>query len=218
MTTNLEDWKMLSIATVSDALDGLTINGQCFGIKALNPAIKIAGRASTVKMISVSTVKGSVGDYIDDVPDGNVVVIDNNGREDVTVWGDLLTTVASRRGIAGTVINGVCRDSSRIRELNYPIFSRGVYMRTGKDRVQAENFDVPVLLGQVRVEPGDLIIGDDDGVLVIPQSKEKKVLHTALLINEAEEKIRTAILNGTRLDTARREFNYFQLQRDKNNE
>ena len=79
----------------------------------------------------------SVGDYIDDVPTGAVVVIDNGGRLDATVWGDILTTVAHRDGVAGTVIDGVCRDVGRSIELGYPIFARANTMRTGKDRVAA---------------------------------------------------------------------------------
>src|SRR5207245_7999461 len=110
-------------------------------------------------------VKGSVGDYIDDVPPGDVVVLDNGGRLDATVWGDILTIMAHRRNLGGTVIHGVCRDVDRSLELNYPIFSRGNYMRTGKDRVQADGYNVPVSLGEVRVVPGQLLLGDADGIV-----------------------------------------------------
>ncbi len=113
-----------------------------------------------------------MGDYIDDVPSGSVVVLDNSGRTDCTVWGDILTGVASRRGIAGTVINGVCRDVARARSIGYPVFSRGSYMRTGKDRVEVDRMDVPVSLGEVQVRPGDILVGDGDGVVVIPRIHE----------------------------------------------
>ena len=79
---------------------------------------------------------------LDDVAPGAVVVIDNGGRLDATVWGDILTWFASARGIAGTVIDGVSRDYDRAAELSYPIFSRGTYMRTGKDRVQVAAIEI----------------------------------------------------------------------------
>ena len=94
---------------------------------------------------------GTVGDYIDDVPAGAVVVLDNAGRDDATVWGDILTDIAHRRGIAGTVIDGICRDVALSLSLQYPIYSKGSWMRTGKDRVQVEATQVPVTIGKARV-------------------------------------------------------------------
>jgi len=214
MNKACQAWKDLATATISDALDRLGIPGQCLGIKPLDRSFKVLGRAFTVRTIAVSQVKGTVGDYIDDVAGGSVVVLDNGGRLDATVWGDLLTVAARRRGIAGTVINGVCRDVSRSLEINYPIFSRGCYMRTGKDRVQVEAVNAPVSLGTVRVEENDLVIGDADGVLVVPKAREDEVLRSARVIQDAEDQIRTAIENGIRVDEARRRFRYFELQRD----
>jgi regulator of RNase E activity RraA len=154
-----------------------------------------------------------VGDYIDDVPAGSVVVLDNGGRLDATVWGDILTVTAHRNRLAGTVIHGVCRDATRSLELGYPIFSRGVTMRTGRARVQADGYEVPVSLGEVRVEPGDLVVGDGDGVVVVPAGREEEVLAIAAEIAAAEERIRAEIDAGSRLDEARRRHRYFQLHR-----
>ena len=95
-----------------------------------------------------------------------MVVLDNGGRENATVWGDILTWVAHKRGIAGTVIDGACRDTHLSRELGYPVYSRSYSMRTGKDRVQVEAMNGPVNIGDARVEPGDLLRGDADGVVV----------------------------------------------------
>ena len=135
-----------------------------------------------------------------------------SGRTDVTVWGDILTLVASRMGIMGTVIDGVCRDSVRSRELSYPVFSRGRWMRTGKDRVQLVGIEVPVTVGQVRVRPGDVLVGDGDGIVVVPQEREREVLDTVLAIEETEERIRQEINKGTRLDLARKQLGYHSLQ------
>jgi regulator of RNase E activity RraA len=155
---------------------------------------------------------GNVGDYIDDVAPGSVLVLDNGGREDATVWGDILTLVAHRRGIAGTVIDGPCRDIHLCLELGYPVFSRSFSMRTGKDRVQLDAINVPVMVGGATVTPGDLIRGDADGVIAIPRAMENQVLNTAEQIAEAEQAIRDAVLAGGRLDDARKKFGYFKLQ------
>jgi 4-hydroxy-4-methyl-2-oxoglutarate aldolase len=120
--------------------------------------------------------------------------------------------MAHRRGIGGTVIHGVCRDAARSLELGYPIFSRGVYMRTGKDRVQADGYNLPISLGEVRVVPGDVLVGDADGVLVVPQGREGEVLDIAKQVTEAEDLIRQEIEQGSRLDEARVRHRYFQLQ------
>lgn len=218
MSEDFSAWRKLSTATVSDALDRLALNGQAFGLAPLDRRFRLCGRAFTVKYAPVGAVKGTVGDYIDDVAPGSVVVLDNNGRLDATVWGDILTTMAHYRGIGGTVIHGVCRDVARSLELSYPIFSRGAYMRTGKDRVKAESFNVPVTLGSVQVRPGDLLLGDADGVVVVPGGRENAVLQTALQIERAEDAIREAIGRGERLDEARRRAGYFELQRSRDGE
>ncbi|HLQ62133.1 MAG TPA: RraA family protein [Candidatus Acidoferrales bacterium] len=206
-------FKPYSTSTLSDALDRLGIAGQALGITPLDRAFRMLGRAFTVRTIPVvsGSGAGTVGDYIDEVPAGSVVVLDNGGRLDGTVWGDILTVTAHRNRLAGTVIHGVCRDASRSLELGYPIFCRGVIMRTGRGRVQAEGLNVPVSLGDVRVEPGDLLAGDADGVVVIPAGREEEVLKVAGEIAEAEDLIRAEVAGGSRLDEARKRHRYFQL-------
>ncbi len=197
---------------ISDALDRLGIDGQALDIMPVVRSMKFAGPAFTIRMLPVGTTQGSVGDYIDDVEPGQVVVIDNDGRMDATVWGDILTWVASERGIAGTVIDGVCRDSDRCVELKYPVFARGNTMRTGKDRVTADAYNVSVQIAEVRVEPGDWLAGDADGVVSIPADKVDDVLRLAEEIEEAESAIRAKVKDGMRLDQAREKLGYHSLQ------
>ena len=213
MSTDLDVWRSMTSAAISDALDRLGIAGQCLGIKPLDPRFKFVGHAFTVRYAPVGSAKGTVGDYIDDVAAGQAVVLDNGGRLDATVWGDILTDVAHRRGVSGTVIHGVCRDVARSLELSYPLFSRGSYMRTGKDRVQAEAFNVGVSLGEVRVEPGDLLFGDADGTVVVPATREAQVLALAQEIEAREQQIRAAVAAGATLADARRASGYHELQR-----
>ena len=209
---NTERAAAIDTATLSDALDRLGIAGQCHGVAPRSTEFGFTGRAFTVRYGPASTPPGTVGDYIDDVPPGGVVVLDNTGREDCTVWGDILTEIAHRRGIAATVIDGICRDASLCLELGYPVFSRGHWMRTGKDRVQVEAVNVPVNIGRARVQPGDLLRGDTDGVIVIPREHEEAVLAAAEEIHAAEAQIRAAVRSGMRLDEARKQFRYHQLQ------
>jgi regulator of RNase E activity RraA len=203
----------LSCSAVSDALDRLGIAGQALGIAPLDRSFRLVGRAWTLRYGPVGQDRGSVGDYIDDLGPGDVVVLDNQGRLDATVWGDLLTIVAHRRQLAGTVIDGICRDVDRSLTLGYPIFARGNWMRTGKDRVRVEATQVPVSVGGIRVEPGDLLLGDGDGIVVVPAARADEVLETAERIEGAEAAIRAAIEAGTPLGEARRAAGYHDLQR-----
>jgi 4-hydroxy-4-methyl-2-oxoglutarate aldolase len=209
---NVEAFKKLSIAAVSDAMDRLGIHGTCLGISPITYGYQMVGRAYTVKYLPVAIDNGTVGDYIDDVPPESVIVLDNSGRLDCTVWGDILTAVAHKKGLAGTVIDGVCRDVKQSLEVNYPLFSRGKFMRTGKDRVDAVAYNIPVSVGDVQVRSGDIIFGTDDGVLVIHQEKEKEILECAQMIEEKEERIRQEVMRGTPLKAARELFGYHQLQ------
>ena len=212
MDENVKRASKLDTTALSDALDRLGIPGQCLGIKPLDHRFRLSGRAFTLLYGPAGVPPGTVGDFIDDVPEGSVIVIDNGGRDNATVWGDILTMVAHRRGIAGTVIDGACRDTNLSREIGYPIFSRSYSMRTGKDRVQLEASNGPVNIGDARVQPGDILRGDGDGVVAIPQAHEDRVLAIAEEIDATEEKIRQAVLDGMRLTDARKSFGYHQLQ------
>jgi len=210
--SNIERALKIDTATLSDALDKLGIAGQCLGIKPLDHGFQLAGRAFTLSYGPVAQ-GGTVGDFIDDVPEGAVVVINNHGIEDATVWGDILTMCAHKRGLGGTVIDGACRDTHLALALAYPMFSRSYSMRTGKDRVQLDAINVPVEIGGAAVLPGDIMRGDSDGVITIPQAREDAVLELAEGIQAAEERIRQMVEDGLRLDEARRRQNYHLLQR-----
>lgn len=202
----------LSCTDLSDALDRLGIAGQCSEIMPLDRSFQLVGEAWTVRYGPIGVDGGTVGDYIDDVAAGQVVVLDNAGRSDVTVWGDLLTSIARRRDIAGVAIDGVSRDLDRAVEIGFPIFSRGTWMRTGKDRVRVETVQEPVSLGGVRVMPGDWIRGDGDGIVAVPRGQVEEIITVAREIRHAEDGIRTAIERGSTLRQAREDFGYHSLQ------
>jgi 4-hydroxy-4-methyl-2-oxoglutarate aldolase len=206
----------LGSSAISDALDRLGIAGQPVGLRPVMPELSLCGRAFTVRYVTAQAGKGeTVGDFIDDVPAGAVVVIDNGGRIDATVWGDLMTTVAARNGLAGTVIDGVCRDTPKAREMRYPIYSRASFMRTGKDRVTVAAVGVPVNLASHRVAPDDIVFGDADGVVIIPATRADEVLTAGNEIAAAEDGIRALLADGLRLDEARSRFSYHGLQTNR---
>jgi 4-hydroxy-4-methyl-2-oxoglutarate aldolase len=209
---SVERASKLDTATISDALDRLGIAGQCLNIKPRDPRFRLTGRAFTMLYRPVGKPAGTVGEFIDDVAPGSVIAIDNGGRENATVWGDILTEIAHRRGIAGTVIDGACRDTALCMELGYAVFSRSYSMRTGKDRVQLDATEVPISVGDARVAPGDILRGDADGLIAIPRQHETEVLSVAEGIATAEDAIRNAVRGGKRLDEARKEFGYHHLQ------
>jgi regulator of RNase E activity RraA len=212
---NVQRASKLDATALSDALDRLGVAGQCLGIKPLNPNFRLCGRAFTILYGPSATPSGTVGDYIDDVEPGSVLVLDNGGRENATVWGDILTMVSHSKGIAGTVIDGACRDVALSLELGYPIFSRSYSMRTGKDRVQVEAMHGTVNIGDARVNDGDILRGDADGVVVIPREHENAVLDAAEEIDAVEQRIREAVKGGLSLREARTQHGYHHLQSRK---
>lgn len=198
---------------VSDAMDKLGLHGQALGIMPLaNYARAVAGTAFTVKYVPSSNPPGTVGDFIDDVAPGDVIVIDNDGRTDCTVWGDIMTQYAGLRGIAATVIDGVCRDVGKALGDGYPMFTAGRFMRTGKDRVQVETVNGTVAIGTVRVAARDIVVADANGVVVVPRGHAREVAETARRIEETESRIREQIVQGKTLGEARAALGYHKLQ------
>jgi len=199
---------------VSDALDKLGINGQAFNIMPLDNYKKTTvGIAFTVRYVPASDPPGSVGDFIDDVAEGDFVVIDNHSRTDCTVWGDIMTQYAGLRKIAGTVIDGVCRDVDKALSDGYPLFTAGRWMRTGKDRVEVGGINEPIGIGNVRVNPRDIIVADANGVVVVPRHRAREVAKIAAAIENSETGIRDLIDAGATIGEARKQLGYHTLQR-----
>lgn len=199
-------------AAVSDALDRLGLPGSLHGIGALRRGQIVAGPVFTARYEPVDAAGGTVGDFLDDVPAGAVIVIDNDGRTDCTVWGGIMTQVAAERGGAATVINGVCRDTRIADELGYPLWSAGRFMRTGKDRVRLAAVGTPLCIDEVPIHPGDLLVGDDDGVVIVAADRVSEVLGLARHIEVVEDNILAAVRLGATLSAARADHGYHTLQ------
>ena len=193
-------------------MDKLGIPAGLYGIKPVTPGVLMCGQAFTVRYVPCGEVKGTVGDFLDDVEPGQVCVLDNGGRDYCTVWGDIMAMTASLKGIAGTLIYGVCRDVKDVRNIKYPIFSNGYYMVTGKDRVEVAAVNEPVTVAGIKVCPGDLVFGDETGALVVPFDRVEEVLKIAQNIEEKEDVIRSYVKEGMSLREARVQTGYHHLQ------
>lgn len=213
MDTELEALRQIDTATASDALDRLGIEGGCLGIRQIVLGTRAVGRAATVRYRPVNRVgRPHNVDFLDEVRAGEIAVLDNGAREYCSVWGDIMTVHAIARGVAGTVIDGVCRDIPKMRTLNYPMFSRGTFMQTGKDRVETDAVNIPVTVGQRQVCPGDIVIADDTGVVIVPAQKAAEVIAIAREIEAAEAAIIELISQGKTLREAREIRGYYTLQ------
>lgn len=198
---------------VSDALDSCGVEGALLNIKALSPGMKLIGPAYTIKYApnkEKSSMFKNAANYIDAIPPQSVIVIDNNGQTDCTVWGDILTAVAVRNHLAGTVVYGAVRDVAQIRDAQYPLFCTAVSMRSGKNRVHKSQEQCPLIINNVTIKPGDIIFADDNGVIVIPEYLAAEIANKIHHVKQTEEKIKTAIQSGSTLEQARRDYRYDQ--------
>jgi len=205
----------VSTASISDALDSLGMPGSLHGIGSLRPGQRTAGPAFTVRYEPAGQRGGTVGDFLDDVPPGSVIVIDNAGRTDCTVWGGIMSQAAHARGVAGTVINGTCRDVAVANSTGYPIWSAARFMRTGKDRVRVADVQRAVTIDGVTIQPGDIVVADDDGAVVVPAARWGEALRAAQRIERVEHAIVDAVRGGATLAEARAAHGYHSLQTRK---
>jgi 4-hydroxy-4-methyl-2-oxoglutarate aldolase len=202
----------LPTSSVSDAIDKLGLPGQVDGLRPMLDTARICGQAVTLSYMPVGPAGGTVGDFLQPAETGDVICIDNRGRLDCTVWGNILTEAAKTKGIAGTVIDGVNRDVGESRAFGYPIWACAAHSRTGKDRVTLEAVNVPIVLGRVRVEPGDVVTADESCVVVVPLARVAEVLQIAEEIEAKEALILRDIRTGMDLAEARQRHGYHGLQ------
>ena len=163
------------------------------GIKPIDPTVRLAGPALTVDcrpadnlMLHYAVQKARPGD---------VLVVDAKAFMEAGPWGDVLTLQAMQVGIAGLVINGCVRDANLIIELGFPVFCRGLSIK-GTGKFQPGRINVPITIGDTLIHPGDYIVGDRDGVAVIPAGELEQTLSRSLAREEKEAGQRKAIEQG----------------------
>jgi regulator of RNase E activity RraA len=146
-----------------------------------------------------------------------LIAVDTCAKDDVLIaaaagsgrsgiWGELLTTAAKARGCAGAIVDGSVRDLRKIRELGFPLFARGACLYDSKDRQRVIDIDVPVELDGVPFSPGDLLIADEDGIVVVPREVEAAVVARAWEKVHAENEVRDALRGGMKATDAFRKY------------
>ncbi len=184
--------EMVSAANLSDALHR---GGVLEGLRPLFPGIRMVGRALTVRTYPGDWAKPV--EAIDLAQPGDVLVIDAGGVGPA-LWGELATHSALQKGLAGVVIDGALRDAGDIVKLQFPAFTRLIMPKAGEPRGFGE-IGVPIRIGNVRVEPGDWLLGDDDGVTVLPHRMAVEYANRAMDVLEKENRIREEIKEGRTL-------------------
>jgi 4-hydroxy-4-methyl-2-oxoglutarate aldolase len=168
-------------------------------IKPLNPAYRVVGRAFPVLIVEVSSPQGRpfgrLTEALDAIRPGEVYLA-TGGSMNCAAWGEILTATARTRGGLGAVIDGYHRDTPRVLEQNWPVFSRGSFAQDAGVRSSVVDFRCAVEVGGVAIEPGDLVFGDIDGVLVIPRAVEQRVIQLAMDKFAQEKTVRREIESG----------------------
>lgn len=181
----------ISTAMLSDAMANLYTMDS--GIQAILPGKHICGPACTVATRAGDFI--SVLKALEAAAPGDVLVIDNQSRPDTAMWGEITTVEAQAKGICGLVVDGLIRDVAGVRHLGFPVFARGTTPRVAGQNSLGE-VNVVVQCGGVVVAPGDIIVADDDGVVVVPQRKVHDVLMVAKAILRWEEDFKDRIAAG----------------------
>jgi 4-hydroxy-4-methyl-2-oxoglutarate aldolase len=186
----IKEFLRVPTTCISDALDGL--NNFHPLIKPLKEEYKVAGRAFTVKIPVGENL--AVLEAISKAKPGDILVVDAKSDLYRAIAGDFVVGMAQTLGIGGFVVDGVIRDIVGVKALNFPIFSRGTTV-AASNKAGIGEVNVPISCGGVPVNPGDIIVGDADGVVVIPQTREKEILANSLEKMKKDE-IREASISG----------------------
>ena len=202
-------FQVASTGDISDAFDKLGIRGVIPEILPLIPEVRIAGPAVTLRQISTrecqSEIVPSHVEVVEKIAEpGDVLVIDNGGRTDICTWGGLITVRAKMKGLQGVVIDGATRDLAQIREAKFPVFARGVSPSQSYKRLQTFCVNREIQCGRVQVCPGDIVVGDDDGVAIIPREKAEDVLELTKEKARYVEKMMKQLKKGKSFEEARR--------------
>ena len=190
----------IATSTWSDALDELAMTGVVTGLSQRSGSGRFAGYAVTAREVAgplqaFARREFAVGSLIASVGPGQVLVVDAGGAE-ISTFGGLATLAASLRGAAAVVIDGGCRDVDEIRATNLWLASRFVTPISGKTRIRVESIGDPVHLGGLRVRAGDLVVGDETGIVIVPRAQIAAVLAKAEAIVEKDRMIEAALRAG----------------------
>jgi regulator of RNase E activity RraA len=195
----IERLAKLDTCAVSDALDSLNLKGATWGVRPQWPCPKIAGRAVTMKIKPAGLQQPTqhLGTApIETAEPGDIIVIDNGGKLEFSCWGGLLALSAKLKGVSGVVIDGASRDIDEARDLEFPVYARSVVPMTARGRVMQESYNQEIQFAGVQCHPGDLVLADGSGVIIIAKEKENEVVAAAETIYAKEQEMAAGIRKG----------------------
>ncbi len=195
---------------VADVLDKLGFRSQCMDsrIRPLWPEAKIAGFALTVQTVPAREVAPPcpyAGELaaVDSLQPGDVLVVSESAS---SFWGELLSTAANYSGCRGVVLDGPTRDSGAIRKMNFPVFHVGFHPADSLGRLDVVGHNIPIECGGVLVYPGDLVLADHDGVVIVPNAAAEETLKLAEEKVSGENLVRKALAEGMKTADAFKKF------------
>ncbi len=205
----------LSTPNVSDALDRLQIDGAPQGILPLYPCAKIVGPAATLQLVPAgqaqeSTVLGTLAAIVKGGR-GSVLVIDGSSNPLVNSYGGIAGATTKHYGLVGCVSDSVMRDVDEYKGYGLPVYARGIVQQSVRGRSSCAGYGIDIELGGIKVRPGDLIMADDNGVLVIPIERAGEVLAFAQQVKATEEKVIAAVRAGVDPIEAHEKVKYDQM-------
>ena len=189
-------------AVISDVLDDLGYRNQTLdtGFYPLTEDMVLLGRSFTVIAAKVFDVPAEPYKLqmkaVDSIQPGEVFVVTTGEDDSSAFWGELLSTACRARGGQGALVNGLSRDTKKIKEMNFPVFTKGNKPTDSKGRIDVTHYQVPVEISGVRILPGDIIFGDVDGVVIIPQAVEQEAIEKAIEKVSGENLVRDALQDG----------------------
>lgn len=188
----LEAYRSQAAATLHEAMGKR--GAMSFPIKPLYAGMTVCGPALTVRCAPGDNLMVHAAMAIS--RPGDVLVVDFHGNTEAGPWGDVLTAAALSRRLAGLVIDGCVRDAAQIRRMGFPVFARGTNMKGTTKMIPTPDLATPVVCGSVLVNPGDIVVGDDDGVVVVPLAEAAGVLEKATARDRMEDEMVARIRNG----------------------
>jgi 4-hydroxy-4-methyl-2-oxoglutarate aldolase len=195
-------------AVVADALDaeGYTHQSPRFALKPLTVNGVLIGRCKTTLWAEIDHPDPKPYELelraVDSCQPDDVLIAAANGSLRSGIWGELLSTAARNTGCFGVIIDGAVRDVRQMRAMGFPCFARATIVYDSKDRQRVIDLDIPVVIDGVHFTPGDLVIADEDGVVLVPTAIESAVVRRAWEKVSAENQVREAIKNGMKATTA----------------
>lgn len=201
-TASSDAFAGLYAAVVCDVLDSLGLRHQTLpaAIRPVTPARRICGRAYPARAASVDSIPAEPYRLeiaaVEAMASGEVLVVDAGGEQTCGFWGELLTTACLAKGVRGVVMTACTRDMWKIKDLNFPIFGLGYHPADSKGRADVVSIAEPIKIGGVNIRRGDWILGDEDGVVVIPAEALTETVRLAREKAIGENQVRADLARG----------------------